>query len=56
MGFSLPPERGYRGRICKVLQEDHCSSMYSNYYALSFCNVMYSHIVLLFPAFGESDS
>jgi hypothetical protein len=52
MGLSLSPERGHEGRIHEVLQEDHCSSMYSNYYAF----VMYSHIVLLFSAFRESNS
>jgi hypothetical protein len=56
MGISLSPERGHEGRIREVLIEDCCSSMYSNYYALSSCNVMYSGIVLLFPVFRESDS
>jgi hypothetical protein len=31
MGLSLSPERGHEGRIREVLQEDCCSSMYSNY-------------------------
>ncbi len=31
MGLSLSPERGHEGRIREVLQEDHCSSMYSNF-------------------------
>jgi hypothetical protein len=34
MGLSLIPEQGHEGRICEVLQEDRCSSMYSNYYAI----------------------
>ncbi len=48
MGFILSPEQGHEGRIREVLQEDRCSSMYSNYYALSSCNIMYSRIVLLY--------
>jgi hypothetical protein len=32
MGLSLSLERGHEGRISEVLQEDHCSSMDSNYY------------------------
>jgi hypothetical protein len=47
MGLSLSPERGHEGHIREVLQEDRCSSMYSNYYALLSCNIMYSLIVLL---------
>ncbi len=31
MGLSLSPERGHEGCIRKVLPEDRCSSMYSNY-------------------------
>jgi hypothetical protein len=31
MGLSLSPKRGHEGRIREVLQEDRCSSMYSNY-------------------------
>jgi hypothetical protein len=56
MGLSLSLERGHEGHIREVLQEDRCSSMYSNYMHLSSCNVMYSRIVLQFPAFSESDS
>jgi hypothetical protein len=47
MGLSLSLERGHEGCICEVLQEDCCSSMNSNYYALLSCNIMYSRIVLL---------
>ncbi len=32
MGLSLSLEPGPEGRIREVLQEDRCSSMYSNYY------------------------
>jgi hypothetical protein len=56
MGLSLCPERGHEGRIRKVLQEDCCSSMYSNYYAFV---VLYLHVFMycaLVPAFRESDS
>jgi hypothetical protein len=42
MGLSLCPERGFEGRICEVLQEDRCSSIYSNYYAFV---VLYLHVV-----------
>ncbi len=41
MGFSLCPERGYEGRIREVPQEDGCSSMYIDYYALLSCIYMY---------------
>jgi hypothetical protein len=34
MGLSLSLERGHGGRIREVLQEDRCSSMYSNYYVI----------------------
>jgi hypothetical protein len=53
MGLSSSPEPGYEGHICEVLQEDHCSSMYSNYYALSSCILMFSRIVLLFLHLGN---
>jgi hypothetical protein len=33
MGLSISPERGHEERIREVLQEDRCSSMYSNHYA-----------------------
>jgi hypothetical protein len=55
MGLSLSPERGHEGRIREVLQEDRCSSMYSNYYTFVVCNVVYSHVVLLFLASRDSD-
>jgi hypothetical protein len=42
MGLSLSLERGYEGRIREVLQEDGCSSMFSNYTVLSSCNIIYS--------------
>jgi hypothetical protein len=48
MGLSLSMEQGHEGRIREVLQEDHCSSMYSNYMHLSSCIFMYSLIMLLF--------
>ncbi len=48
MGLSLSPEQGPEERIREVLQEDRCSSMYSNYYALWSCNIMYSRILLLY--------
>jgi hypothetical protein len=35
MGLSLTLERGHDGRICEVLREDGCSSMYGNYYVLN---------------------
>jgi hypothetical protein len=56
MGLSLNPERGHEGRIRKVLQEDRCSSMYSNYYA---CAILYLHVFtyrVAIPALRESDS
>jgi hypothetical protein len=56
MGLSLSLERGHEGRIREVLQEDRCSSMYSNSMHLSSCNIMYSPIVLLLLAFRESNS
>ncbi len=53
MRLSLSPEQGHEGRIRDVLQEDRCSSMYSNYHALPSCIFMYSRIVLLFPHSGN---
>jgi hypothetical protein len=53
MELSLSPERGHERRISEVLQEDHFSSMYSNYMHLSSCNVMYSHTVLQFLYSGN---
>ncbi len=47
MWFSLCTEQGHEGRICEVPQEDHCSSMYINYYALSSSIYMYSRFTLL---------
>ncbi len=48
MGLSLSLERGHEGRIREVLQEDRCSSMYSNYCAFTSYIFTYSCIVLLF--------
>jgi hypothetical protein len=31
VGLSQNPERGHQGRICEVLWEDRCSSMYNSY-------------------------
>ncbi len=56
MGLNLNPEQGHEGRIHEVLQEDCCSSMYSNSMQLSSCNDMHSRIVLLSPAFRDTDS
>jgi hypothetical protein len=53
MGLSLSPERDHEGCIREVLQEDSCSSMFSNYMHLSSCNVMYSLIVLQFLHSGN---
>jgi hypothetical protein len=47
MGFSIRPEGGHEGRIHEVPQEDRCSSMYIDYYALSSCTCTYSHYDLL---------
>ncbi len=56
MGLSLSPERGHEGRIHEVLQEDRCSSMYSNYYAFVVMYLqVFTHCVA-FPAFREIDS
>jgi hypothetical protein len=56
MGLSLSLERGHEGRIREVLQEDGCSSMYSNYCAFV---VLYLHVFtyrVTIPTFRESDS
>jgi hypothetical protein len=55
MGLSLSPELGHEGHIREVLQEDRCSSMYSNYMHLSPYNIPYPCIVLRFLASRESD-
>ncbi len=55
MGLNLCPERGHEGGIHEVLQEDRCSSMYSNYYAFV---VLYLHVFMYhatIPASRESD-
>jgi hypothetical protein len=55
MGLSLSLERGHEGRIREVLQEDRCSSMYSNYYAFV---VLYLHVFthyVTIPAFRETN-
>jgi hypothetical protein len=44
MGFSLCPERGHEGRTREVPQEDRCSSMYIDHYALPPCIYMYSQL------------
>ncbi len=54
MGLSLSPERGHEGGILEVLQEDRCSNMYSNNYALSYLHVFMYRATI--PAFGKSDS
>jgi hypothetical protein len=50
MGFSLCPERDHEGCIRQVPQEDRCSSMYIDHYALLSCNCKYSrhdlHVLL----------
>jgi hypothetical protein len=48
MGLSLSLEQGHEGSIHEVLQEDCCSRMYINFYALSSCNILYSRIVCNF--------
>jgi hypothetical protein len=48
MGLSLSLERGHEGCIREVLQEDRCSSMYSNYCAFTPYILMHSCIMLLF--------
>jgi hypothetical protein len=54
MGLSLSPERGHEGHIREVLQEDRCSSMYSNYYAFV---VLHLHVfTYCTPTFRKSDS
>jgi hypothetical protein len=56
MKLNLSPERGYEGRIREVLQEDRCSSMYSNYHAfvIFYLHVFTYHVAI--PAFRESAS
>jgi hypothetical protein len=56
MGLSLSPERSHEGCIREVLQEDRCSSMFSNYYAFA---ILYLHVFtyrVAILAFRESDS
>ncbi len=53
MGLSLSLERGHEGHIREMLQEDCCSSMYSNYMHLPSCKSVYSHIVLQFLHLGN---
>jgi hypothetical protein len=48
-GLSLSLEQGHEGRIRDVLQEDRCSSMYSNIVCLFSYNVMCSHNMLTIP-------
>jgi hypothetical protein len=43
----------HEGCVRKVLQEDGCSIMYSNYHVLSSCNIMYSRNVLQFLHSGN---
>jgi hypothetical protein len=47
MVFSLCPDRGHEGCIREVPQEDRCSSIYINYYALSPCIYMHLRFMLL---------
>jgi hypothetical protein len=56
MGLGLSPEQGNEGHIREVVQEDRCSSMYSNYYASVVLNlyVFICHVTIL--AFREADS
>jgi hypothetical protein len=44
MGFSLYREQGRKGRTHEVPQEDRCSSIYIDYYALPSCIYMYSRL------------
>jgi hypothetical protein len=55
MGFSLYPERGHEGCICEVPQEDRCSSMYINYYALLLVSTRI-YVYAAIPASWDSDS
>jgi hypothetical protein len=51
MGLSSSPEQGHEGHVREVPQEDHGSSMYSNYMQLCVVVellIMHSRIVLLF--------
>ncbi len=50
MRLSLSPEQGHEGHIREVLQEDCCSSVYSNYDAFV---VFYARIVLQFLHSGN---
>jgi hypothetical protein len=43
MGISLCLEQGHEGHIREVPREDHCSSMYIDYYALLSYSCKYSH-------------
>jgi hypothetical protein len=55
MGLSLSPERGHKGHILEVLQEDRCSSMYSNYYTFVVLNRHVLTYRVAIPAFRESN-
>jgi hypothetical protein len=55
MGLSLSLEQGHEERIRELLQEDRYSSITVINMHLSSCRIMYSHIMLQFPAFRESD-
>jgi hypothetical protein len=55
MGLNSSLEKGHEGRIRELLQEDRCSSMYSNYYASV---TLYLHVFkcrATIPAFRDSD-
>jgi hypothetical protein len=56
MGLSLSPERGHEGHIREVLQEDRCSSMYSNYFAFVVLNLHVFTYRVAILALRESDS
>jgi hypothetical protein len=56
-GLSSSLERGYEGHIREVLQEDSCSSMYSNYYIT--CSHVLSCALVIYLQFltcRETDS
>jgi hypothetical protein len=55
MGLSLNLERGHEGRISEVLQEDRCSSMYSNYYAFAALYLYVCTYCVAIPAFRKFD-
>jgi hypothetical protein len=56
MGLSSSLEQGHEGRIREVLPEDSYQVCTVIIICLASCNVMYSHNMLQFPTFMESDS